>query len=311
MRMISADEVRSALDFPSLVEALRRIFSEGATSPVRHHHDIEKKDEPTGTLLLMPAWSEAYIGVKVVAVTPGNSERGLPAVQGTYMLLDGTTGELAALIDGPMLTLRRTAAASALGADYLARRDAKHMVMAGTGALAPHLIEAHAAVRPIESVTIWGRNPEKAEAMARELDGIGGRKVGFAAELQPAVAEADLISCATLSPEALVLGEWLKPGQHLDLVGAFRPDMRETDDACMQVARVFVDTRAGATKEAGDIVQAIASGALKVEDIQADLFEMTRGEAEGRGGGEEITLFKSVGSALEDLAGATLAVERA
>ncbi|MEX0921586.1 MAG: ornithine cyclodeaminase family protein [Rhodovibrionaceae bacterium] len=311
MRMISADEVRSALDFPSLVEALRAIFREGAASPVRHHHDIEKTGEPNGTLLLMPAWSEAYIGVKVVAVTPGNAERGLPAVQGTYMLLDGTTGELAALVDGPMLTVRRTAAASALAADYLARKDAQHLVMVGTGALAPHLIEAHAAVRPIEKVTIWGRHPEKAEALAEALNGQEVLSVNFSTDLEAAVAEADVISCATLSTEPLILGDWLKPGQHLDLVGAFRPDMRETDDACMRAARVFVDTRAGATKEAGDIVQAIDSGALTPEAIAADFFELTQDKTQGRGSDTEITLFKSVGSALEDLAGATLAVERA
>ena len=311
MRMIAAEDVRSALDFPSLVEALRAIFREGAESPVRHHHDIAKQGEPTGTLLLMPAWDANYIGVKVVAVTPGNSERGLPAVQGTYMLLDGTTGELVALVDGPMLTLRRTAAASALAADYLAREDAKHLVMVGTGALAPHLIEAHAAVRPIERVTIWGRNPEKAEALAEALNGQDVLSVGFSADLEAAVGEADVISCATLSTEPLIHGAWLKPGQHLDLVGAFRPDMRETDDACLQVARVFVDTRAGAQKEAGDIVQAVDSGAFSLDDIRADFFELCRGEAKGRESAEEITLFKSAGTALEDLAASALAVERA
>lgn len=310
MRMIAAEDVRSALDFPSLVEALRAIFREGAESPVRHHHDIAKQDEPTGTLLLMPAWNADYIGVKVIAVTPGNAERGLPAVQGSYMLLDGTTGELAALVDGPMLTLRRTAAASALAADYLAREDAKHLVMVGTGALAPHLIEAHAAVRPIEKVTVWGRNPEKAEALAEALNGQDVLSVGYSADLEAAAAEADVISCATLSTEPLIRGDWLRPGQHLDLVGAFRPDMRETDDACLQVARVFVDTRAGAMKEAGDIVQGIDSGAFSADDIQADFFELCRGEAKGRESAEEITLFKSAGTALEDLAASALAVER-
>ncbi len=311
MRMLSADEVRNALDFPALVEALRNIFRGGAVSPVRHHHEIEKTGEPSATLLLMPAWTEAYTGVKAVAVTPGNAERGLPAVQGSYLLLDGPTGTPAALVDGPMLTVRRTAAASALAADYLARKDAKHLLMVGTGALAPHLIEAHAAVRPIERVTIWGRTPEKAEALAKELDGQFGLSVGCTTDLEAATGAADVISCATLSLDPLVRGAWLKPGQHLDLVGAFRPDMRETDDDGIRAARVYVDTRGGATTEAGDIVQAIASGALTPEAIVGDFFELTQGKAQGRQSEDEITLFKSVGSALEDLAGAILAVERA
>ena len=311
MHMLAAEDVRSALDFPTLVEALRAIFRGGAVSPVRHHHEIEKTGEPSATLLLMPAWTEAYTGIKAVTVTPGNASRGLPAVQGSYLLLDGPTGAPAALIDGPMLTVRRTAAASALAADYLARKDAGHLLMVGTGALAPHLIEAHSALRPIEQVTIWGRNPEKAEKLAGELDGKFGPKVGFSAELQPAAAAADVISCATLATEPLILGEWLRPGQQLDLVGAFRPDMRETDDACIRAARVYVDTRGGATVEAGDIVQAIDSGALSAEAIVGDFFELTQGKAEGRQSDEEITLFKSVGSALEDLAGAIQAVERA
>lgn len=311
MRTVTAEEVKAALDFPSLVEALREGFRRDVDAPVRHHHTIPRSDEPDATLLLMPAWqSGRHVGIKIVTVTPGNADRSLPAVMGIYLLNDWQTGAPLALIDGPMLTLRRTAAASALGASYLAREGAGRLLMVGTGALAPHLIEAHAAVRPIRRVQVWGRTAAKAEAVADSVrrDGL---EVEVAEDLEAAVRGADVISCATLSREPLVRGEWLQPGVHVDLVGAFTPEMRETDDEAIRRARVFVDTRAGATKEGGDIVQPLESGALEARDIAGDLFELTRGERPGRGGDAEITLFKSVGTALEDLVAAQLVVERA
>lgn len=311
MRTFDAAAVRDALDFPSLVEALRAGFQAGIEAPVRHHHTLPRASEPDATLLLMPAWQgEAHTGVKIASVTPGNSARGLPAVQAVYLLLDGLTGAPAALLDGAMLTLRRTAAASALAASYLARADSAHLLMVGTGALAPHLIEAHASVHPIRRVTIWGRDPAKAAALAARLT-TPELAVAASEDLEAAVAEADVISCATLSRDPLVLGAWLRPGQHLDLVGGFTPQMRETDDAAIRRARVHVDTRAGATKEAGDIVQPLASGLLTPDGILADLFDLTAGRAPGRRDPSEITLFKSTGASLEDLVAAQLVVERA
>jgi ornithine cyclodeaminase len=258
----------------------------------------------------MPAWQPGrHLGVKIATVFPGNADQGLPSVMGAYLLLDGKTGAPLALIDGPMLTLKRTAAASALAAGYLARPDCERLLMVGTGALAPHLVMAHAAVRPVCNVLIWGRDPEKAAKLAKRLDR-RDFKVEATADLAAAVKGADIVSCATLSTRPLIKGAWLRPGQHLDLVGAFRPDMRESDDGAVRRARVFVDTREGALSEAGDIVQAVASGALDPEDVAGDLFELTRGERAGRRFYDQITLFKSVGTALEDLAAAQLAVER-
>jgi len=207
------------------------------------------------------------------------------------------------------LTLWRTAAASALAASYLARPDARRMAMIGAGALAPRLIAAHAAVRPIAEVAIWNRTPEKAERLAATLDRPGLR-VRATSDLAAAVGEADIVSAATLSAEPLVKGVWLKAGTHVDLVGAFTPVMREADDETIRRARVYVDTRAGAATEAGDIVQPIASGILAAEAIRGDLFDLSRGNATGRGAAEEITLFKSVGSAIEDLAAAVLVFSR-
>ncbi len=311
MRVISAAEVEAALDYPSLVERLRQAFRREISVPLRHHHEIEMPGAGTATLLLMPAWQAGrHIGVKMVTVFPDNSAQSLPAVMGIYVLLDGKTGSPRALIDGPKLTVKRTAAASALASGYLSRPDAERLLMVGTGALAPELIMAHAAVRPICNVLIWGRHPEKAERLAKRLTRRDFR-VDWTDDLEAAARGAHIISCATLASEPLIRGAWLQPGQHLDLVGAFRPDMRETDDAVMQRARVFVDTRAGATQEGGDIVQAIAAGVLSPDDIAGDLFEMTRGERSGRRYYDQITVFKSVGTAIEDLAAAQLVQERA
>lgn len=311
MRIFSAEETRQALPYPETVEALREAFRQDIEVPVRHHHTMARQQEPDATLLLMPAWEgEAYVGVKLLTVTPGNAERGLPAILGVYLLNDGRTGAPLALIDGPMLTVRRTAAASALAADYLASRQSEHLLMVGTGALSAHLIEAHASVRPIRRVSVWGRNPEKAEAVARSLN-LPNITTSGVTDLEAAVAEADIISCATLSPEPLVHGEWLRPGQHLDLVGAFTPEMRESDDEAVRRASLFVDTRDGCLKEGGDIVQPLQQGVIQERDIRADLFDLTAGRHAGRASEEEITLFKSVGTAVEDYAAAKLVVEQA
>ncbi|MEC8180736.1 MAG: ornithine cyclodeaminase family protein, partial [Pseudomonadota bacterium] len=251
-----------------------------------------------------------HIGIKIVTVFPDNSTRGLSAVMASYVLLDGETGKPLAFIDGEMLTVRRTAAASALAADYLARDDAHRLTMLGTGALAPHLIEAHASVRPIDHVRIWGRTPEKAVALA---DRFKDRftTVEAITDKSAAIAAADIVSCATLSADPLVHGADLGPGTHVDLVGAFRPDLRESDDQVIARGRVFVDTRTGALAEAGDLIQAFAAGVAGPEDIQGDLFDLCGGDTPGRQGAAEITVFKSVGTALEDLAAAILTLGEA
>ena len=310
MRRIDAATVRRELDPASLVDALAEGFRRGAEVPPRHPHTIRHPSAAAGTLLLMPAWQVGgFLGVKLVTVFPGNGTLNLPAVMGIYLLSDATTGQPLALIDGPMLTLRRTAAASALAARFLARSDARRMVMVGTGALAPHLIEAHCAIRPIEQVLVWGRDQAKARALAAELR-LPGVAVAATQDLPGAVGQADLVSCATLSRTPVVQGGWLKPGAHLDLVGAFTPEMREADDAAVRRARVYVDTLEACPRVGGDIAQPRASGALAPDAIQGDLFQLCRGERQGRRGPEEITFFKSVGHALEDLVAAVLLGER-
>lgn len=307
---LSAETIDRQLDYKSLVGALRDAFAGSWTVPVRHHHGIPMPGEADQTLLLMPAWDAGKsVGIKIVTITPGNGARNLPAVQGIYLLLDGLTGAPQALMDGKCLTVRRTAAASALAASYAARKDAATHLMIGAGALSQPLIEAHRAVRPITRNLLWARDFAKAEIQVKKLAS-AGIEVEPVRDLEAAVKKADIISTGTLSHDPLVKGLWLRPGQHLDLVGAFLPEMRESDDEAVRRATVFVDTREGALKEAGDIVLAIKSGALTPERISADLFDLARGKHKGRKSDDEITLFKSVGSAIEDLAAARLLMER-
>ncbi|MBX3568353.1 MAG: ornithine cyclodeaminase family protein [Rhizobiaceae bacterium] len=310
MKIISAAEIDRALTFPGLVDRLEAAFREGAVQPVRHHHTVERPDGAASTLLLMPAWTDfpaagtsdgGYVGVKIVTVSPDNNAIGKPAVMGVYLLLDGRTGEPLALIDGQRLTQWRTACASALAARYLARPDASRLLVIGAGALCPFLARAHCAVRPIREIRIWNRTPANAETAAAALRD-SGLDVSVADDLHDAIGWADIVSSATISTSPLVAGSALKPGVHVDLVGGFTPAMREADDAAIAAARVYVDTRAGATKEAGDIVQPLTSGVLAADAIVADLYELARARKSGRGSADEITLFKSVGAALEDLA---------
>jgi ornithine cyclodeaminase len=303
---IDAVRVHAALDYPSLVEALRVAFVGGATAPVRSSYAVTDAGD---RLLVMPAWDGQGLGIKLVTVFPGNRERGLASVAAMYVLLDGTTGHPVALIDGEALTLRRTAAASALASSYLARADARTLLVVGAGALAPYLVAAHRAVRPIERVLVWNRHAKRGDEFVSTLagDGVNATTVPTVAA---GLAQADIVTCATTSREPLVRGAEVRAGTHVDLVGAFTPDMRESDDALVARASVFVDTRAGALKEAGDLVQAMASGAFAPERVRAELAELAAGRHRGRAGDDEITLFKSVGTALEDLAAARLVASR-
>lgn len=313
MRFIAARDVARGLDWQALVERLAATFRQGVESPPRHHHAMQRFDGEA-TMLLMPAWqkgddaSGGYIGVKMVNVFPQNADHGLPAISGVYLLCEGRHGQPLAAMDGAELTRRRTAAASALAARELARVDAESLLVVGTGRLAPMVIEAHATVRPIRRVRIWGRNSNKARALAEEYRGHFDCEA--VTELSSACAEADIISCVTLSTQPLVRGDWLREGTHLDLIGAFRHSMRETDARCLTRSEVFVDTFAGAFGEAGDILQAMDEGQFTRGEVRAELAELLRGQKPGRSSPEAITLFKSVGASLEDLAAAIEVWER-
>jgi alanine dehydrogenase len=308
MLHLDAGQVAARLGRAPLIDALARAFQSDIEAPERLHYAVGGPQHPEDTLLVMPAWqTRGSLGVKLVTVFPDNGRLGIAAVQAAYALFDAATGQLLALLDGTELTRRRTAAASALAARYLARADAGRLLVVGTGGLAPHVIESHAAVRPLRAVRVWGRNFERAAAVAR---GFADRPYAVEAvdDLEAAVRWADIVSCATLARTPVVPGTWLQPGQHLDLIGSFTPSMRETDDDALTRASIFVDTRAAALVESGELVQGIASGVIGASDIRGDLRELSRGTLPGRRSAREITLFKSVGCALEDLAAADLAV---
>jgi ornithine cyclodeaminase len=296
LRVYSANEVHAALPWPALAAALEAAFFAGAEVPLRHAHALSARD----TLLLMPAWNAQVVVVKLVTVMPEAPH----TVQASVMVLDRQSGQPLALLDGEALTLRRTAATSALAAQHLARRDAHTLLVVGSGRLAGWMARAHAALRPgLRHIVVWGRRAEAAQSLAQELtaQGLPARAV---ADLEAATRSAQIVCCATTSTEPLVHGAWLAPGTHLDLVGGFRRDMREVDDAAVARSRVFVDTYAGALAEAGDLVQPLERGVIAREHIVAELAELLRGQCAGRRSDEEITLFKSVGTALEDLAAA-------
>jgi alanine dehydrogenase len=307
---IDAKQLGELLEASALVAALEDAFRGGATVPRRQHYSIPDAASGTGTLLLMPAWqSDRHIAIKVVTFFGGNAARSLPTVQSTVLVLEASTGTPLATIDGTELTLRRTAAASALAARYLARADTHRLLMVGTGRLAPHVIAAHASVRPIEEVRVWGRDAVKARNVAATF-AAASFAVRAVDDLAEAVGWADVISCATLAADPLIAGRDLVPGQHLDLIGSFTPTMREADIEALQRAEIFVDTYAGALTESGELIQALESGAIQRGDVLGELSELVRGTVDGRSSSDAITVFKSVGTALEDLAAAELALAR-
>ena len=308
MRIFTPAETAAALDYPGLIRSISGVFASGAIAPQRHHHTIKKPGEPDDVLLLMPAWATGFGvgGVKIVNVVPGNAARNLPAIMASYLVFDELTGAHKAILDGAVLTAMRTAAVSALAADKLARKDARTLLIAGSGRVAAELPHAFKSVRPIDNVLVWSRTEASASTLAATLnaDGFDAEAVS---DLQSAVKRADIISCATLATEPVVKGEWLQPGQHLDLIGSYAPHMREADDECIRRAKVWIDTEA-ALHETGDLIKPLESGALikaaicgTLYDLCSPAFALTRDDA-------DITLFKGVGHALEDLAAAKLAL---
>ena len=310
MRLIDAAATQAALPLARLIPALRAMFACGAQVPLRHSHVLQAGRVGEVTSLLMPAWTlpgqgAAYYGVKIVNIAPGNAALGLPGLHASYLLHDAATGVPLALIDGDQITARRTVAASALAASFLARADARHLLVVGAGRVAALLPEAYRAVRDIRRITVWARQPAAAQQLAQRWQAQGW-DARAAPDLAEAVAQADIVSCATLATAPLVRGRWLQPGSHLDLIGGFTPAMREADDDCFQGAALFIDTDEALAK-AGDLLSPMSRGVFGATDVQARLADLCCGQHPGRRSAAERTVFKSVGSALEDLAAAMLA----
>ncbi len=245
--------------------------------------------------------------VKAVTVFPGNPPP-VPSIQGDVLLFDKDQGQIIASIDAAAETRWKTAGDSALGSKLLSREDSRSLLMIGAGTMSEPLIRAHVAVRhAIERVTIWNRTPAKAEAVARRLGDLK-RPVTVAPDLAKAVAEADIVACAVMCSDPVLEGRWLKPGTHVDLVGAYRLDMREADDEVMRRGRIFVNFRGTTVGHIGEIEIPLKTGVIRIEDILADLYDLVGGTP-GRRAKDEITVYKNGGGAHLDLMTAIAIVE--
>ncbi|KQU83899.1 ornithine cyclodeaminase [Ensifer sp. Root31] len=305
--IFGAEETARALEFRKLIPAIRDAFAVGAKVPLRHHHEMPQSDGTEATLLLMPAWQPngGVIGVKIVTVFPGNTQRQIPGVHSTYLLCDGETGEHLAIIDGNQITGRRTVGVAALAASYLARDDAERLLIVGAGRIGSMAPFAYREVRHISDVKVWDVNRANSVRLVQAL-AADGMTASVADDLEEAVSNSDMISCATLSTEPLIKLEWMRPGTHLDLIGSFTPQMREADDACFATGSVYIDSP-DALKESGDLISPIERGILQEKDILGTLSDLCSGAVPGRRSDDEITVFKAVGTGLSDLAAGALA----
>ncbi|VAW21905.1 Ornithine cyclodeaminase [hydrothermal vent metagenome] len=305
MQVISKKEVIERLPYKELIEALRHMFASGAVAPLRHHHTMTTESGPDSTLLLMPSWSSSsgFGGVKLVNVNPKNREIGLPSISASYLLFDQKTGQHLCLMDASEMTARRTAAASALAASYLARPDSTKLLVVGAGKVGAQIPHAFSEKFQFDEISIWNRNKKNQTELVDGLSANGINAIGVNS-LEEAVKAADIISCATLTNEPIIKGEWLRPGQHIDLIGSFTPSMREVDDETLRRSKIFVDTQA-ALIESGELKIPLQSGVIKEDDICASLYDLCAAEKNWRTK-SDITLFKSVGHAIEDLAAAML-----
>jgi alanine dehydrogenase len=306
MQFFGPEAVAAAMPWPDLIDAIEQVFvTEGAISPDRTVHSVEVTEGPDAVLLLKPAWTIGdVIAVKVVTFFGDNGTRNLPTVNAGVLLFSANDGTLMGACDGNELTARRTAAASAVAAKRLARPRAESLLVIGTGALSSMAVQAHTAVGDFRSVQVWGRNIAKTEQVVSGLQGLS-IPVTVSDDLDSSVADADVICSVTGSTEPLIKGSILKEGSHVDLIGAFTPEMRESDDDVIRRADVWVDTRSDAIL-AGDLAQPLAEGLMSMADVQGDLAELVSGNCPSRTDGKQITMFKSAGTALEDLAAAKL-----
>ncbi len=303
---ISADYIKQHLLYLPLIDGLQEAFSQNnINAPFRHSHEYSTTYEKNSSLLLMPSWEQGNnLGVKLVTVSPGNSHHNLPSVQAIYLLFDMETGCPVVMIDGNELTARRTAAASALASRFLSRQDSKTLMIIGTGRAAKHFIDAHRTVRPIKNILIWGRTPSKAQKLAEDLihNGLNARSVNT---IEEGIDEADVISCATLSDKPLIFGRYLREGQHIDLIGSYQTFAREADSEVMIRSSIYIDTES-ALQESGDLIIPLKNQEIVNSDILGTLHSLSVNGGLARNDPSEITCFKSVGHAIEDLTAAQI-----
>ncbi|MEF1184447.1 ornithine cyclodeaminase family protein [Vibrio sinaloensis] len=309
MLNLDAEQIVQSLSMQGLIESMRQTYQHHATIPQRRVMPL--KEGEYDAFALLPAWNDSLITVKAFTYFPNNCLQGRDSLASKILAFDRAHGEPLALLDGKVLTYWRTAAASALAADYLARKDAETLLICGTGNLAPYMAWAYAAIRPIKKVLVWGRDSQKAQAAVDKI--LSGSEYQSLAEssryhveavsgVDEHLAEIDAITCVTGAAQPLFDGTKLLPGTHIDLIGNHDKDKRECDSASIQRSSVFVDSRVNVLAEAGELLIPIANGEFAAEAINAELTDLCAGKHIGRTDDSEITLYKSVGSALADLA---------
>ncbi|WP_372742118.1 ornithine cyclodeaminase family protein [Neptunomonas sp.] len=315
MLVIDAVDVQKVLSFDYLVEALRSAFSNDFGMPQRHVYHLPaiggERTAHEDSFAVLPAWNDQVMGVKAFTHLPGNPAKGLETLASKMLLFSRTSGAPLAVVDGTQLTFWRTAAVSALAADYLAKADANSLLLFGTGKLAPYMALAHASVRPLKIIYVTGRNAEKIAATVAEIQAQRpDLQVQGVSNPEAVIGQVDIISCATGAAEPLFSYEQVSAGTHIDLVGNHSGNRRECGSATVQHARVFVDSRLNVLNEAGELLIPIAEGVFSAEQVQGELADLCHGRITGRSQGDagraQITLFKSVGTALSDLAAAYL-----
>ena len=304
MKIFTADQVHQTLAYPGFIDTLASTFGGNFTMPPRQLMPLAPGGPGHDVFAMLPAWNDDVIALKAFTYFPENQAPDL-TVYAQILLFGRKNGAPLALVDGTSVTYRRTAGVSALASRFLSRTDSEEMLLINTGRLAPFLIDAHASIRPLKRIRIWGRNAAKANQLAQKLgQDRPGLEITAIDRIESGCATADLIVCATNSPEPLVHGAWVRPGTHTDFIGNHNPEHRECDSALIAKAKVWLDSKTNCFREAGEILIPIAEGKITADHILGDLAMLCRGEAPTRSSDQEITLFKSVGSALGDLAGA-------
>lgn len=309
MKIVSALDVNRALAFPQLIDQLDSGFAQQFHMPQRQVFNLNPGSDNKDAFALLPAWNDDLLAVKAFTYFPSNATKNISALHSNILLFTRSTGQPVALLDGASITHWRTAAVSALASRYLSNPDASRLLLLGTGNLAPHLVAAHLCVRPIDTVVIWGRSAHKAHALAEQLSQ-QFPSINFSAqpEAKNAAEESDVIICATGSPSPILSGCWVKPGTHVDLLGNHNPDQRECDTELVCKAKIFVDSKANVLNEAGELLIPIQEGALTRDAIIGELAQLCNKQLTGRRSLHEITLFKSVGTAISDLLAAQLVI---
>jgi len=308
MKIITAEEVHAAMGYPDFIDVLQQGYADRFKMPPRQVFLLDEAADNHDAFALLPSWNDAFIGVKAFTYFPENPGPQYKSLYSQIMLFDRAHGEPLALVDGVSVTYWRTAGISGLAARLLAREDAQRLFLLGTGNLAPYIIRAQASVRALTHVGIWGRNPEKAKAVIREVEGLlPGITFTVEEDREKACREADIIVSATGSHEPLVHGDWVGPGTHTDFIGNHHATKRECDTALVLKSRVYADSRDNCFREAGEILVPIAEGVFSKDAVIGELTEMCAGRVPLRSSAEDITLFKSIGMAYSDLLGAGLA----